>query len=240
MIRSGHNVLRRLAARRSRACDRTAAARERCVLPGTLRLGPPIDPPSSVRNPPWSERWRPSSACHRVLPSCRERPRRAERHDGLQVHAAIRTQVPSRRTRKALSRARQYRAAAIRCRHGREWPWIVAWEGRKRCARLGDLNRCPWRSRRRVGRCEFPARWPRYPPVRCRASDGTSRAGRCRRGGGIPAPLHEDVEHDAALVHHAPEAVRYAVDAPPDLLARMERAGRGIGQPQVPGCLAAI
>jgi hypothetical protein len=32
-------------------------------------------------------------------------------------------------------------------------------------------------------------------------------------GGGVPAALHQDVEHDAVLVHRTPEVVQHAVDA---------------------------
>jgi hypothetical protein len=45
-----------------------------------------------------------------------------EWRDGLRVHAAIRTHVSSRQTRKASARAPRYRAAVIRCRRGRKWP----------------------------------------------------------------------------------------------------------------------
>ena len=31
-------------------------------------------------------------------------------------------------------------------------------------------------------------------------------------GGGIPAILHEDIEHDPVLVHRPPEIVQHAVD----------------------------
>src|SRR3712207_1814798 len=33
----------------------------------------------------------------------------------------------------------------------------MAWDDKNRWACSGDLNRCIWRSRRRVGRCEFSA-----------------------------------------------------------------------------------
>jgi hypothetical protein len=38
------------------------------------------------------------------------------------------------------------------------------------------------------------------------------------RGGRIPAVLHEDVEHNAMLVHCAPEVVQHAVDPQEDLI----------------------
>ena len=44
------------------------------------------------------------------------------RQYGSELHAAIWTQVSCRHARKALARARRYRAAGIRCRRGRKWP----------------------------------------------------------------------------------------------------------------------
>ena len=41
---------------------------------------------------------------------------------GSELHAAVWTQVSCRQTRKASARARRYRAAVIKCRHGRKWP----------------------------------------------------------------------------------------------------------------------
>ena len=90
-------------------------------------------------------------------------------------HAAIWAHVSCRHARKASARARRYRAAVIRCRRGRKWPWIMACADRNRCARSGDLNRCICRSRRRVGPWEFSALLLRWRLVRCRTSGRTSR-----------------------------------------------------------------
>jgi predicted Kef-type K+ transport protein len=46
----------------------------------------------------------------------------AMRLRGSAFHAAIRTHVSCRHTRKAPARARRYPAAVIRCRRGRKWP----------------------------------------------------------------------------------------------------------------------
>jgi hypothetical protein len=115
---------------------------------------------------------------------------------------------------------------------------MMACAERKSCAWLGDLNRCIWRSRRRVGRCGVLRAVIQIAagPVFDIRQDGALRTaiaaqavgdqalrsvlqtlqqalGEALSGSPIPLLLHQDIQHDAVLIHRSPEIMQHASDA---------------------------